>query len=668
MAWTGQFARNVSDMFTGVEGYFARDGISLGGPLTPVGVDDQSTTTRVTFQAANFLGEISFIGAGLQVANTPTPGGAGSIPTFTAGTVTRIEVRFNAEMNDLITALALANTVQEQQRIEGLILQMSNEQTLRSLPLNAAIDTDPFAAAALSNAVLASYQARDIAPIRAFLSQFNHNYTSLGPGDVIGFDNDDILIGGPGLSNVYGGAGNDTLSGGSGGPNGLYGQAGSDFYLMSAGADLVSDDGTDGGFDVISYQLATGPVVVEMDVTGTVRMQGYAQGDNFVGVEGVIGSSFSDVLIGRSTVWGELSSDLLDGGAGDDTLVGGEGSDTLRGGAGFDLIDGGPSQTVTGNPGPGDMVLYAAGPNQVHFFNSSNGLLIATPREGIDLVVNVELFNFGGQVFTRNQLTISNATPRIGDDNANALTGGNGDDLIFGRGGNDRLEGNGGNDIIDGGMGNDTLVGGTGSDTLSGGDGSDVLNGGDSDDFIFGGETDRDLRDVVYAGAGNDSVDGGAGNDEIRGDAGNDTLEGGVGADTVIGGDGNDVVSGGAWGDALFGGTGSDFLNGGFGFDQLNGGAGGDRFFHAGAAGHGSDWIQDYRAGEGDLLVYGGGAAARADFLVQRAATPGAGAGGVAEVFITHRPSGQILWALVDGDAQDTLNVSAGGTTFDLLG
>jgi hypothetical protein len=40
----------------------------------------------------------------------------------------------------------------------------------------------------------------------------------------------------------------------------------------------------------------------------------------------------------------------------------------------------------------------------------------------------------------------------------------------------------------------------------------------------------------------------------------------------------------------------------------------------------------------------------------------------VAEVFITHRPSGQILWALVDGDAQDTLNVSAGGTTFDLLG
>ncbi|SPF78208.1 calcium-binding protein [Pseudoprimorskyibacter insulae] len=213
----------------------------------------------------------------------------------------------------------------------------------------------------------------------------------------------------------------------------------------------------------------------------------------------------------------------------------------------------------------------------------------------------------------------------------------------------------------------DTLNGAGGNDTLRGLDGADTLIGGAGDDFIFGGSTADDIRDVIYGGDGNDSIDGGYGNDELRGDAGDDSIEGGYGVDTVIGGDGNDVLTGSAWSDQIFGGNGNDFINGGFGFDRVNGGLGADKFYHTNAAGHGSDWIQDYNAAEGDVLFFGGGAATKADFLVQRATTANAGDAGVQEVFITHLPSGNLLWALVDGDGQSSLNVLAAGQTFDLL-
>jgi Ca2+-binding RTX toxin-like protein len=230
----------------------------------------------------------------------------------------------------------------------------------------------------------------------------------------------------------------------------------------------------------------------------------------------------------------------------------------------------------------------------------------------------------------------------------------------------ENAEGGSSEDLLIGNDGNNKLTGNGGSDYLFGGDGVDTILGGDGDDFIYGGASESDLRDVVYGGAGNDYVEGGYGNDELRGDAGNDTLAGGFGADTMIGGEGDDQVTGSAWGDVLFGGDGNDFINGGFGYDRVNGGTGADQFFHIGNAGHGSDWIQDYDSSQGDVLFYGA-AAVKDDFLIQRATTDGAGTANTQEVFITHKTTGVLLWALVDGDAQSALNVKAGAETFDLL-
>ena len=215
--------------------------------------------------------------------------------------------------------------------------------------------------------------------------------------------------------------------------------------------------------------------------------------------------------------------------------------------------------------------------------------------------------------------------------------------------------------------GNDVIRGGNGNDSLFGGDGADTLYGGYGDDFIYGGESSNDRRDLVYGGFGGDIIDGGHGNDELRGDAGNDTIAGGFGVDTVMGGDGDDVLTGSAWADRLSGGNGDDFINGGFGFDRLNGGAGADRFFHVGVKGHGTDWVRDYNAAEGDLLQTGLLGSARADYRVSFAEIAGVGEIGLPEAFVRYAPTGQILWVLIDGAGQDAINLRAGAAEFDLL-
>ena len=237
---------------------------------------------------------------------------------------------------------------------------------------------------------------------------------------------------------------------------------------------------------------------------------------------------------------------------------------------------------------------------------------------------------------------------------------------IRGTVGNDVLRGGSGNDRLDGGAGNDHLFGGAGNDRLLGGDGLDFIDGGSGADTIEGGATAADRSDEIRAGAGNDLVDGGYGNDEIFGQNGNDTLSGGFGSDTIAGQRDDDVITGGALSDLIFGNDGDDFVNGGFGYDRINGGNGADTFYHLGIADHGSDWIQDYDAAEGDVLLFGDRNAGIDDFQVNLAETPNAGTAGTAEAFVIYRPTGQIVWALVDGSAQDSINLRIGGDVYDL--
>jgi len=379
---------------------------------------------------------------------------------------------------------------------------------------------------------------------------------------------------------------------------------------------------------------AEGPDVI-FGTPAADDMRGMAGDDTLNGSGGddrLAGGAGRDVLIGQA------GADRLDGGAGDDVLNGGSGNDLLEGGGGYDTARFDvplASATITGE-GEAAQVVSA---------------------DGTDRLTGIEALQFTDATVLLADLLAPSPVPAP--------------DPVPGAAGDDVLEGTDGADTIYAGAGNDTLRGEGGDDVLNAGDGSDAVNGGAGNDTIRGGETEADRRDIIFGGAGNDSIDAGYGNDLVYGQDGNDTIAGGFGADELFGQNGNDVITGSAFSDLVFGGAGDDFVNGGFGFDRINGGAGADRFFHAGVAGHGSDWIQDYLAADGDVLVFGGSARAE-DFQVNVGHTASRagdrpGDDTVEEAFVIYKPTGQILWALVDGAGQLGINLQIGGDTFDLL-
>ncbi len=340
--------------------------------------------------------------------------------------------------------------------------------------------------------------------------------------------------------------------------------------------------------------------------------------------------------------FGGSPAPVVRGSEADETLEGTEASERILAFGGDDLIrPGGGADTIDGGAGV-DMLDF-------HVQPFVDGLTDSSYLLDLSLTLGVaDVFGVGLHVV----IDIENAT---GTAWADSLAGDALANTLVGLGGADRL------------------IGLEGDDVLNGGHGPDTLNGGDGEDRITGGPDghEADQSNVIYAGAGDDRAEGGGGNDFLYGQEGNDSLAGGFGADRIEGQGGDDVLTGGALSDLVFGGDGNDFVNGGFGHDRINGGSGADSFFHLGVTDHGSDWVQDYIAAEGDVLVFGGAATA-ADFQINydHTATPDgerSGDDGVQEAFVIYRPTGQIVWALVDGEGQAEISLRIGGEIFDLM-
>jgi serralysin len=133
----------------------------------------------------------------------------------------------------------------------------------------------------------------------------------LGDNDInvlIGFTGNDSLYGRGGGDYLFGGDGNDILEGG----------AGSDYL-----------DG-DVGYDFATYFYAAAGVRAEL--LYTAYNSGEAAGDKFVGIEGLQGSNYADVLSGDN------ANNLLFGNGGNDTFYGRGGNDYIAGGAGKDTF------------------------------------------------------------------------------------------------------------------------------------------------------------------------------------------------------------------------------------------------------------------------------------------------------------------------------------------
>jgi len=353
---------------------------------------------------------------------------------------------------------------------------------------------------------------------------------------------DDTLEGTPEADTLKGLAGNDELRG-LASDDILEGGADNDVLEGCLGADTL--DGGD-GLDIASYQdaEATNPATsqglwIRMEdgddyiIEGAdLEPSGEAQGDRFIGIEGLRGSRYGDRLFGNN------SANIIEGIDGDDIAFGLNGNDALGGGLGNDALSGdGDSDTLVGGSG--------------------NDWLMG----GFD------------DVPIRSGETIDLADELYGDIGDDTLIGGLGNDLLDGGDGIDQVSyhyavspvvidlslGRGKVDHtllwnfieIDSLVSIEDAVGSQGADTVTGTDGDNRIWGNEGDDQVFAGSGNDLIRgdEVEETSAlflpGNDELHGEGGNDTIFGDGGNDTISGGQGADTINGGLDADVLTGG---------------------------------------------------------------------------------------------------------------------------
>src|SRR4051812_22673740 len=148
----------------------------------------------------------------------------------------------------------------------------------------------------------------------------------------------------------------------------LYGTSGADVISGLGGDDTIKGGGgadqIDGGsgFDTIFYTDSSAGVSVNL-ATGR-GIGGTAEGDTYVSIEAVWGSSFNDTLTGdngANQLFGLDGNDVLKGGGGADSLDGGSGNDILKGGGGADVLAGGAgTDTVDYSQAPGAVTVDLA--------------------------------------------------------------------------------------------------------------------------------------------------------------------------------------------------------------------------------------------------------------------------------------------------------------------
>lgn len=204
-----------------------------------------------------------------------------------------------------------------------------------------------------------------------------------GSDYIDGRDGTDSLDGGDGDDIVYGGPGNDTLQGAPG-DDGLAGDQGDD----------VINGGT--GFDLAFYDAA--PAAVTVSLT-TGLSSGGDGNDTLSGIEGLIGSVFSDSLTGDASnndLYGSQGLDTLSGLDGNDYLQGDDGADLLAGGNGNDVMAGGNGNDFLEGGEGVDTAAYAlTQPRSAYTVQVyGTGLTVERTGEGRDTLSGVEALSF----------------------------------------------------------------------------------------------------------------------------------------------------------------------------------------------------------------------------------------------------------------------------------
>ncbi|MCL4456170.1 MAG: peptidoglycan DD-metalloendopeptidase family protein, partial [Nitrospirae bacterium] len=229
-------------------------------------------------------------------------------------------------------------------------------------------------------------------------------------------------------------------------------------------------------------------------------------------LDGEVGNDIIVAGGGNDTIWAGQGNDILDGGQGNDSLYGEAGNDTyiFRVGSGKDIIidpdaTAGNTDTIYigSHLNPEDITLRRIGNDlTVRINNTTDKLTVKDYFKNDSPLNRIEQIKFmDGTIWDVNEMYRRIALPSETDD---IIYGGNGDDTLKGYGGDDTLHGLNGNDILEGGTGDDKLYGGGGEDILDGGVGVDTLDGGTGNDtYIFGRGSGQDTITDIDATTGN---------------------------------------------------------------------------------------------------------------------------------------------------------------------
>ena len=355
-----------------------------------------------------------------------------------------------------------------------------------------------------------------------------------------------------------------------------------------------------GGFDFANYSdSATG---LTASLANPAINTGEAAGDTYISIEGLVGSTFDDTLIGDGN---------------NNNLLGGLGADVLNGGGGSDSADyGGSAAGVTASlANPASNTGEAAGDTYISIENlvgsDFNDTLIGNNNDntirgglGADALNGMGGFDYASYSTSTTGVTASLANPAINTGEAagdtyisiEALRGSDFNDTLIGDANNNNLRGGLGADVLNGGGGfdnagynnssigltvsltnpasntgeaagdtfisiegligsafNDTLIGDDNDNTLRGDSGADVLNGMGGFDYASYSNATAGLT----ASLANPAIN--------TGEAAGDTY---ISVEALRGSDFNDTLIGDANNNNLRGGLGADVLDGGAGFDN----------------------------------------------------------------------------------------------------
>lgn len=417
------------------------------------------------------------------------------------------------------------------------------------------------------------------------------------------FSGHDLLDGGNGNDRLFGGGGNDTLSGGQDADY-IEGNQGDDKlgggrlnldasgavishnYYLDANDVLVGGVGHDelwGG--------ASGSALARVDgYTGYLDVLMGGPGNDTL--RGGIGPDLLDGGQDDDELFGENGDDLLTSSSGRDTMIGGSGHDELKGSInpitklGSILRGGSGNDTLVGSFGPDeldgedddDIIVGGTGSDSITGGWGKDTLYSGLDSGGGGLVSDINI------VFADQE--VIGTVPGTVRDHDDIVYGSYGQDIIDGGVGNEEISAFEGDDTIETRDGDDTITGGSGSDMIRSGWGRDLIHSG-VDEFGGGATYDIDVidadpktltpfpgteldhsdtifgssgADTVFAGHGDNVIKTFGGNDSVVAEAGDDWIDSGAGNDTVVSKTGDDTIIAGSGSDQIYAGWGADLI------------------------------------------------------------------------------------------------------------